>query len=38
MTESRCFQRAGYDTARDPKVHMNVVTVWRSRLFGGSVA
>lgn len=32
------IERAGYDTARDPKVHMNVVTVWRSRLFGGSAA
>lgn len=28
-------QREGYDRARDPKVHMNVVTVWRSRLYRG---
>lgn len=27
------IERAGYGTARDPKVHCNVVTVWRSLLF-----
>lgn len=29
-------QRAGYDTARDPKVHCNVVTRWRSLLWQGA--
>lgn len=29
-------QRAGYDTARDPKVHCNVVTRWRSLLWRGA--
>lgn len=27
------IQRAGYDTARDPRVHCNVVTVWKSLLY-----
>lgn len=29
----RITRRDGYDTARDPKVHCNVVTVWRSELY-----
>lgn len=32
------IERAGYDTARDPKVHCNVVTVWRSRVYRGASA
>lgn len=28
--------RDGYDTARDPKVHCNVVTRWRSLVFQGA--
>ena len=32
------IERAGYGTARDPRVHMNVVTVWQSRLFGRAAA
>lgn len=30
---NRITSRAGYDTARDPRVHCNVVTVWRSERY-----
>lgn len=32
------IEREGYTTAVDPKVHCNVVTVWRSRVHRGGAA
>lgn len=35
--KANVLQRAGYDTARDPKVHCNVVTRWRSLIWTGAL-